>query len=112
MDIDYALVIDPAQNAVKSAVLNHLDEIAKVTKADIFLLKPREVDIESASFNGNLDSSLEQRLRCRIYGDMDSAEHAKTRVLIMIDQIVSVACLFLAYASTNLRDSCTDMLIP
>jgi hypothetical protein len=73
---------------LKAPVLNQLDLIAKTTKADIFLLCPKPTDIESASFNGNLES-MDQRLRCAIYGDMETMEHAKTRVLIMIDQIVS-----------------------
>ncbi|EKG14224.1 K-like protein [Macrophomina phaseolina MS6] len=85
VDIDYSLVFE--NDGVKSQVLNHLDEIAKVTKADIFLLQPKPIDIESASINGTLHDA-EQRLRCAIYGDMESAEHAKTRVLIMIDQIL------------------------
>ncbi|EON69243.1 hypothetical protein W97_08503 [Coniosporium apollinis CBS 100218] len=89
VDIDYGLVIDAAQNGVKSVVLNHLDEVAKLTKADIFLLQPKQVDIETASFNGTFDTNLDQRLRCLIYGDMESAEHAKTRILIMIDQILN-----------------------
>ncbi|KAF2089567.1 hypothetical protein K490DRAFT_55160 [Saccharata proteae CBS 121410] len=85
VDIDYSLVFE--NDALKTSVLNHFDEISKVTKADIFLLQPKPVDIESASLNGTLHDA-EQRLRCAIYGDMESAEHAKTRVLIMIDQIL------------------------
>lgn len=50
---------------------------------------PKQPDIESASFNGNLETGTDSRLRCAIYGDMETMEHAKTRVLIMIDQIVS-----------------------
>ena len=89
VDIDSELIIDrPTQN-VKGAVLNQLDLIAKTTKADIFLLMPKQPDIESASFNGNLDTGMDPRLRCAIYGDLETMEHAKTRVLIMIDQIVS-----------------------
>jgi hypothetical protein len=49
----------------------------------------RAQDIESASFNGNIETSMEQRLRCAVYGDLETMEHAKTRVLIMIDQLVS-----------------------
>ena len=49
---------------------------------------PKQPDIESASFNGSLET-MDSRLRCAIYGDMETMEHAKTRVLIMIDQIVS-----------------------
>lgn len=89
VDIDSDLIIDrPTQN-IKGAVLNQLDLISKTTKADIFLLMPKTPDIESASFNGNLDSTMDPRLRCAIYGDLETMEHAKTRVLIMIDQIVS-----------------------
>lgn len=90
MDIDENLIVDTASESVRVAVLNHMDEIAKVTKADIFLLRPKQVDIESASLSGTLDIALDQRLRCTIYGDMETAEHAKTRILIMIDQIVRV----------------------
>lgn len=53
---------------------------------------PKQPDIESASFNGNLETGMDSRLRCAIYGDMETMEHAKTRVLIMIDQIVSSGC--------------------
>lgn len=88
MDIEYGLIIDATSQAVKAAVLTHLDELARCTKADIFLLQPKTVDVEVASFNGSVETSLDQRLRCLIYGDMETAEHAKTRVLIMIDQIV------------------------
>jgi len=72
-------------------VLNQLDLIADATKADIFLLMPKAQDIESASFNGNIETSMEQRLRCAVYGDLETMEHAKTRVLIMIDQLVSLS---------------------
>ena len=65
-----------------------MDDIAQRTKADVFLLHPKSVDVESASFSGNLDTINESRLRIAIYGDMESSEHAKTHILIMIDQIV------------------------
>jgi hypothetical protein len=89
VDIDTDLIIDRASQKIKSAVLNQLDIIAKTTKADVFMLMPKQADIESASFNGNLETSMDSRLRCTIYGDIETMEHAKTRVLIMIDQIVS-----------------------
>ena len=91
MDIDSQLIIDPATQDVKGPVLNQLDLISKTTKADIFLLMPKQPDIESASFNGNIDTGMDPRLRCAIFGDLETMEHAKTRVLIMIDQIVSSA---------------------
>jgi len=66
-----------------------MDYVARWTGTDIFLLRPKQMDIETASFNGTLDNSLDQRFRIAVYGDMESSEHAKTRILIMIDQIVS-----------------------
>lgn len=66
-----------------------MDDIADKTKADLFLLHPKQVDTDSASLHGNLDLSTEGKLRIIIYGDMECCEHAKTRLLIMIDQIVS-----------------------
>ncbi|EAT86967.2 hypothetical protein SNOG_05903 [Parastagonospora nodorum SN15] len=72
----------------RDAVLQQLDLISKTTKADIFLLMPKQPDIESASFNGNIDTGMDPRLRCAIFGDLETMEHAKTRVLIMIDQIL------------------------
>ncbi|KAL9092123.1 MAG: hypothetical protein Q9165_004556 [Trypethelium subeluteriae] len=88
VDVDYNLIIEPETQSVKALILKHMDDIAQRTKADVFLLHPRSVDIESASFNGNLDTINESRLRIAIFGDMESSEHAKTHVLIMIDQIL------------------------
>jgi hypothetical protein len=67
-----------------------MDEIADKTKADIFLLeaKSRRKDSESASFNGVLEKSMDKRLQIHVYGDMESSENAKTRLLIMIDQLL------------------------
>lgn len=84
-------MIDSAADTVKSSVLDHLNIVAKFTGTDIFLLgpKPSETETIGTTFNGSPELSLDQRLRVAIYGDMESVEHAKTRVLIMIDQIVS-----------------------
>jgi hypothetical protein len=90
VDIDSDLIIDRSSQKIKAMVLNQLDLIAKSTKADIFLLMPKQPDIETASFNGTLETGLESRLRCAIYGDMETVEHAKTRALILIDQLVCV----------------------
>jgi len=83
-------MFDHATQKVKQMVIGQLDSIAKATRADIFVLMPKQVDIESASFNGSLETTLDARLRCAIYGDLETMEHAKTRVLILIDQLVSV----------------------
>ncbi len=83
-------MIDSAADTVKPGVLEHLDIVASFTGTDIFLLGPGPSEVETigTSFNGSPEISLDQRLRVAIYGDMESVEHAKTRVLIMIDQIV------------------------
>lgn len=68
-----------------------MDTLAAYTGTDIFLLTPKLHDADSAvvsSYGYASDNGLEQRFRVAIYGDMESSEHAKTRVLIMIDQIV------------------------
>lgn len=88
MDIDQNLVGDPTNSGIRSSVLEHMNYIASWTGTDIFFLKPKSVDIETASFNGTVDNTLDQRYRIAIFGDMESSEHAKTRILIMIDQIV------------------------
>ncbi|KAI9696278.1 MAG: hypothetical protein M1836_005831 [Candelina mexicana] len=90
VDIDRSHAIDAASNGVRQSVLEHLDVVAAFTGTDIFLLSPKPADPEGtgSSFNGGADTSLDQRLRIAIYGDMESSEHAKTRVLIMIDQIL------------------------
>lgn len=88
MDIDQNLVGDAMSGAIRQSVLDHMNYVATWTGTDVFLLKPKQIDIETASFNGTLDNSLDQRFRVAVFGDMESSEHAKTRILIMIDQIV------------------------
>ncbi|KAI9887202.1 MAG: hypothetical protein M1823_000950 [Watsoniomyces obsoletus] len=88
--VDNSLVIDSAADAVKAGVLEHLDTVAAFTGTDIFLLGPGPSDADTigTTFNYSPEISLNQRLRVVIYGDNESVEHAKTRVLIMIDQIL------------------------
>ena len=78
-------------NGVRQRVLEHIDQIAKYTGTDIFLLNPKVQDEETvnASFGNGSDMKFDQRLRITIYGDPESSEHAKTRILLLIDQIVS-----------------------
>jgi len=85
----------PDASGVRADVLKHMDDIADRTKAEIFLLQPRVTDSETASTHGNLEINNETRLRIFIYGDMECCEHAKTRLLIMIDQIVRPNYFFL-----------------
>ena len=83
-------MLDSSLNGIKTNVVEHIDIIAKFTGSDIFLLNPKQADPDnmSANYVNGTDQSLEQRLRIAIYGDPESSEHAKMRVLIMIDQIV------------------------
>ena len=90
--IDTKFVMDPTNDTVRHSVLEHIDKIAMFTGCDIFLLQAKQSDPDnmSANYINGSDQTLEQRLRIAIYGDPESSEHAKMRVLIMIDQIVSV----------------------
>ena len=91
MDIDTKYVVDATLNGIKVTVLEHIDKIAKFTGSDIFLLNSKPADPEgpTASYANGTDQTLDQRLRIAIYGDPESSEHSKMRVLIMIDQIVN-----------------------
>ncbi|KAG9952835.1 hypothetical protein KCU81_g3727, partial [Aureobasidium melanogenum] len=88
VDVDSTLIMVPGTEGVRTDVLRHMDDISDRTKADIFLLNPRPLDVDSASIHGTIDSLVENRLRLMIFGDMECCEHAKTRILIMIDQIL------------------------
>lgn len=89
MDIDGDLVIDSNATALKSHVVEHLDSVANFCGVDIFLLGPKFNSVTDG-LNGNGDAGRDERWRVAIYGDMESAEHAKTRVLIFIDRLVSI----------------------
>lgn len=88
VDIEGDLVIDSAATALKANVIEHLDHIAQFCGVDIFLLGPKFASPTEVS-NRNGDAGRDQRWRVAIYGDMESTEHAKTRVLIFIDKLVS-----------------------
>ncbi|KAL8958373.1 MAG: hypothetical protein Q9183_005850, partial [Haloplaca sp. 2 TL-2023] len=90
VDIDTNLVIDQSQKGVKANILEHLDILSKFTGTDIFLLNPKPMNSEavSTSYGSGTEGKFDQRLRIAIYGDPESTEHAKVRVLIMIDQVL------------------------
>lgn len=88
MDVNGELIINVEKTALKTAVIDHLDSISEFCGVDIFLLGPKFASLtETQNLIG--DAGRDQRWRVAIYGDMESAEHAKTRVLIFIDRIVS-----------------------
>ncbi|KAK2807860.1 hypothetical protein FQN50_005249 [Emmonsiellopsis sp. PD_5] len=91
VDIDVNLVMDANTNSIRKSVLDHLDTLSIYTGTDIFLLSPKILDADSAivsSYGYSTENGLDNRFRVAIYGDVESVEHAKTRVLIMIDQIL------------------------
>ncbi|KAH8592974.1 hypothetical protein B0O99DRAFT_596793 [Bisporella sp. PMI_857] len=87
VDIDGELVIDSAATALKSSVVDHLDKIGEFCGVDIFLLGPKFASLADG-LNPTGEAGRDQRWRVAIYGDMESAEHAKTRVLIFIDTLL------------------------
>jgi len=90
VDIDPYLILDDDEN-IRSNVLSHIDLCATYTGTDIFLLKSRadaSPQLTTTTSNNGVDSDLDQRYRVNIYGDTESVEHAKTRTLMMVDQIV------------------------
>lgn len=100
------LIMDASNKGIRASVLEHLDTLAAYTGTDIFLLTPKVRDTDSAvvsSYGYASDNGLDHRFRVAIYGDMESAEHAKTRVLIMIDQIVSTFVRFLVFPNMLTR---------
>lgn len=96
------LIMDSTTKGIRTSVLEHLDKLAAYTGADIFLLSPKSMDSDSSVISSyGCENSLDNRFRVAIYGDIESAEHAKTRLLIMIDQIV-YQCPFLKKSSSFL----------
>lgn len=87
VDVQGELVIDAAGTALKSHVIEHLDDIAAFCGVDVFLLGPK-FPSPADDLTGNVEAGRDQRWRVAIYGDVESAEHAKTRVLILIDRLV------------------------
>lgn len=74
---------------IRSWLPEHLEKIAEFTGTDIFVLKPPELSPDAAVDPGS-DISQRDRPQIKIYGDYESVEHAKTRILIMIDDLVSL----------------------
>ena len=89
VDIDTNLIMDANANGIRTSVLEHIDLIARYTGTDIFLLRPKSSDSEAIGISYGAENGLDQRFRTMIFGDLESVEHAKTRTLMMIDQIAS-----------------------
>lgn len=79
--------VDLDKHQYTEAIGKHLNHIATHTGADIFVLRPHESKAEAAG-DPEVDASQGTRLKIKIYGDHESVEHAKFRVLILIDDLV------------------------
>ncbi len=88
VDVEGNLVLDATKTALREHVVEHLDQIATFCGVDVFLLGPKFASLADGQ-NGDGNAGRDQRWRVAVYGDMESAEHAKTRVLIFIDRLVS-----------------------
>jgi hypothetical protein len=101
VDIDGELVVDTAATAFKTYVVDYLADVARFCGVDLFLLGPK-FNTAPLGLNGGGDAGQDQRWRVAIYGDVESAEHAKTRVLVFIDRLVSsfVSRVFSKYSLT------------
>ncbi len=89
VDVDGKLVANLHEGVLKKSVTDYLDETSVFCGVDIFLLGPKLTPLVDG-LNGDVELRRDQRWRVAIYGDIMSSEHAKTRVLIHIDQLVRV----------------------
>ncbi|KAK3940630.1 KH domain-containing protein [Diplogelasinospora grovesii] len=87
IDVDGYLVANLTEGVLKKSVTDYLDEVSLYCGVDIFLLGPQLTPLVDG-LNGDVELRRDQRWRVAIYGDMLSSEHAKTRVLIHIDQLL------------------------
>jgi hypothetical protein len=78
-------VADIQAGSLKKTVTDTLDNISTFCGVDIFLLGPK---LTQEGPNADQELNRNQRWRVAIYGDYLSSQHAKTRVLIHIDQMV------------------------
>ncbi|KAL2259560.1 hypothetical protein VTK26DRAFT_6723 [Humicola hyalothermophila] len=85
--VDGHLVANLSEGVLKKSVIDFLDDTSAFCGVDIFLLGPKLTPIVGA-LDGDDQLRRDQRWRVAIYGDYLSSEHAKTRVLIHIDQLL------------------------
>ncbi|KAK3987830.1 meiotically up-regulated gene 60 protein [Cladorrhinum sp. PSN332] len=87
IDVEGHLVANLADGVLKKSVTEFLDKMSSFCGVDIFLLGPKLSPVVDSS-NGDAELQRDQRWRVAIFGDALSSEHAKTRVLIHIDQLL------------------------
>lgn len=97
--MDGHLVANLSEGVLKKSVTDFLDHTSGFCGVDIFLLGPKLTPLVGG-LNGDVELRRDQRWRVAIYGDVMSSEHAKTRVLIHIDQLVRPFWLVLDQTAT------------
>jgi hypothetical protein len=80
-------VCDTAAGILKQNVTDALDFLSTHCGVDIFLLGPKLTPMVDG-MTGDAEMRVDQRWRVAIYGDILSSEHAKARVLLLIDRWV------------------------
>ncbi|KAA8571884.1 hypothetical protein EYC84_001837 [Monilinia fructicola] len=88
IDVDGDLILDSTKTGLKTSVIEHLDNVAAFCGVDIFLLGPKFASSLTDGLSSNGEAGRDQRWRVAVYGDMESAEHGKTRILIYIDKLL------------------------
>ncbi|KAF2668201.1 hypothetical protein BT63DRAFT_414230 [Microthyrium microscopicum] len=83
--VDRGMLFKDEQGDLPERIINVLDQIAKNTKADIFLLDPEE-----RNEDGSSKTASKEPIKLVIYGDMLTKENAKVHFLIMIDQLLGM----------------------
>ena len=84
VDIDGKLVFNENETALKTYVIEHLDEMARFWRVHMFLLGPK-FNFLRLCISSNGEAGQDQIWTMVIYGDMGSAERAKTQCSIYID---------------------------
>lgn len=92
VDLEAERLLD-SEGRVFDYVRNQLIKISEMTGADMFILK-MHVDTLAKGFDPRKDCSQKEKVRVAIYGSTDVVEHAKTRLLIYIDQLVCCVDVF------------------
>lgn len=90
VDVEVKHLIDVSTNSAYAHSIEELDLIAQHAGVDIFLLSPKPVDGSSRAADGGPATGIDDRLRVAIYGDVESVEVARTRILIMIDKLMGM----------------------
>lgn len=88
VDIDVDQVIGE-DDKFRPDAASQLEKIADYCGVDIFVVYPESTKGVALGAGGS-DTSQDTRLRIMIYGDTESVECAKIRVLVMIDDMVSM----------------------